>query len=138
MTSNVGSDIILEAKELTEAVKSEVEKLLQKTFRPELLNRIDAIVFFKALQKEDVEKIAHIQLQLLQRQLQQKQITLTIDDAAVHAIAERGYEPEFGARPLKRAIQHYIAVPIAQYVLKHPDAKQLKITLNKNKEIQIS
>ena len=137
MTSNIGSDIILDAQELTDVVKNEVEKILHKMFRPEFLNRIDAIVFFRTLTPDDVYRIARIQIDGLVHQLQQRNIMLTYDDAVVKEIAERGYEPEFGARPLKRAIHQYVAVPIAQYVLKHPEAKNMAIRVDKKQNIII-
>lgn len=132
MTSNIGSLLILEAKELTENVKENVEKELFKTFRPEFLNRIDAIVFFRSLTEKDVEHIARIQLNKLKQRLFDQNITLTIDDAVIHAIAERGYEKEFGARPLARAIQQYITMPISQHLLQHPGLSALHIGFKEN------
>lgn len=136
MTSNIGSHIILEAKELTDKVKDQVEQLLQKSFRPEFLNRIDAIVFFKKLSKVDVEKIAEIQLQYVINRLLDRHITLSVDDKVLAHIAEQGYSPEFGARPLKRVIQQQVLVPISQHLLKHPEAKNISLQM-KNKKIAI-
>lgn len=132
MTSNIGSEIILNATELTESVKNQVEQLLHKTFRPEFLNRIDAIIFFKRLSQEDVERIAHNQLNDLQRRLQEKQITLSISNAAIKKLVEEGYEPEFGARPLKRAIQSLITVPLSQYLLQNPEIKNITVDCKKD------
>lgn len=126
MTSNLGSDIILKAKEMTPKVKEKVETILHRTFRPEFLNRIDAICFFAKLSKKDVVEITNIQLKKLERRLKEQDITLTISDTVIKKIADLGYSPEFGARPLKRAIQQHIAVPISQFLLKHPDKKELK------------
>lgn len=137
MTSNIGSDIISNAKELTEKVKESVEALLQQTFRPEFLNRIDAIAFFRMLTQSDVEKIAHIQLHDLKVRLAEKNIVLHIADDVIKEIAQRGYVKEFGARPLKRAIQRYIMVPISQYLLRHPDTRELHVVL-KDKEIIVT
>jgi ATP-dependent Clp protease ATP-binding subunit ClpB len=137
MTSNIGSDIILEAQAINEKVKTHIEQLLRKTFRPEFLNRIDEIVFFKMLSQQDIEQIAHLQLNELKQRLAGNNIAFVIDDAAVKEIAKLGYEKEFGARPLKRAIQQYITMPISQYLLKHPDASTIAVKL-KNKEIVIS
>lgn len=136
MTSNIGSHIILEAKELTDKIKDQVEQLLQKSFRPEFLNRIDAIVFFKKLSEEDVEKIAEIQLQYVINRLLDRGITLSVDDKVLAHIAQEGYSPEFGARPLKRVIQQQVLVPISQYLLKNPEAKNISLQL-KNKKITI-
>lgn len=129
MTSNIGSDIILEAKNLTEQVKQEVEHQLHKKFRPEFLNRIDALVFFKQLTEEDVEKIAQLQLNELEGRLAKKNITLTIDPHVLQKISHLGYVKEFGARPLKRTIQQFITVPISHYLLQNPEVKKVHVTL---------
>lgn len=136
MTSNIGSHLILEAKELDDKVKDQVEQLLQKSFRPEFLNRIDAIVFFKKLSEKDVEQIAQIQLQYVINRLLDRHITLSVDDNVLAHIAREGYSPEFGARPLKRVIQQQVLVPISQYLLKRPDAKNISLQM-KNKKIVI-
>ena len=137
MTSNIGSDLILEAHQLDDAVKNQIEKLLHKYFRPEFLNRIDAIVYFRMLTHADVIRIALVQIDQLKERLGQRNITLTISQEALDKVASLGYEKEFGARPLKRAISHYIATPIAHYLLKHPDTSQLTIDL-KNDAITVS
>ncbi len=129
MTSNIGSDIILEAQELNDTVKNQIEKLLHKYFRPEFLNRIDAIVYFKMLTHADVVRIARLQVDQLRERLAQRNIELTISDDALDKVASLGYEKEFGARPLKRAIQQYVAAPISQYLLKHPEAKSVTTTV---------
>ena len=136
MTSNIGSHLILEAKELTDKIKDAVEKLLHAAFRPEFLNRIDAIIFFRKLSQEDIQKIAQIQLQTVTDRLLEKHITVTFDEDVIEYIAKEGYSPEFGARPLKRVIQQYILVPISQFLLKHPQTKTLNLQL-KNKKIVI-
>ena len=112
--------------------------MLYKTFRPEFLNRIDAIVFFKLLSRDDVKKIAIIQLDELKKRLEKQNIAFTYDDKVVTEIADRGYVPELGARPLKRAIQQYITVPISHYLLQHPEAKKIQATVDTNREISIS
>lgn len=134
MTSNIGSQEILEAKIITDDLKRSIEKQLYSVFKPEFLNRIDAIVFFKRLDPEDVKKIARIQLRLLEKRLKEQHIELVYDDAVIDEIAERGYDAELGARPLKRVIQRDITVPISHYILKHPDAKKVEVK-TKNKEI---
>ncbi len=127
MTSNIGSHLILEAQELTDKVKQQIEKLLHQHFRPEFLNRIDAIVYFKMLSTHDVVRIAKLQMQELVERLALKGVTLTVTPAALQHIAELGYEKEFGARPLKRAIQHYVSVPVSQFLLKNPEAKAITV-----------
>jgi ATP-dependent Clp protease ATP-binding subunit ClpB len=133
MTSNLGSHILLEADALTPDVKAQVEKILHATFRPEFINRIDAIVFFKKLRKEDVERIAGLQLKELQHRLKDKHITLTIADDVIAHLADLGYSPEFGARPLKRVIQQYVVVPLSQHMLHKPDARKVKVELQSGK-----
>jgi ATP-dependent Clp protease ATP-binding subunit ClpB len=132
MTSNIGSGLILEANELTNEVKQQIEKILHKTFRPEFLNRIDAIVYFKKLTEKDVQQIAHIQIAHLEKRLAERNTKLHISNDAIARIAELGYSPEFGARPLKRAVQNHITVPISQFLLKHPDAKDVHVELKNN------
>ncbi|PKN03736.1 type VI secretion system ATPase TssH [Candidatus Dependentiae bacterium HGW-Dependentiae-1] len=137
MTSNIGSDIILQEKEISHAVREKIDKLLHKAFRPEFLNRIDEIVYFNMLSQEAVEKIAHIHIAELQKRLQEKNIKLTVADAVISEVAEKGYVPEFGARPLKRIIQSFIAVPVSHYVLKNPETKEISVSL-KNKQIVVT
>lgn len=135
MTSNIGSHLILESKELNEKVKDQVEALLQKSFRPEFLNRIDAIVFYRKLNEKDVAQIAEIQLEALTNRLLEKHITLTIDDDVVDYLAQEGYSPEYGARPLKRTIQQLVMVPVSQHLLKNPEVKNISLQLKNNKII---
>ena len=129
MTSNIGSELILHTKELTDEVKHQIDELLHKHFRPEFLNRIDSIVYFRMLTEADVQKIAKLQLHELEKRLKEQNITLTIDDKVIKELAQRGYEKEFGARPLKRAIQRYVTVPISQYLLQNPDTKKIHVKL---------
>lgn len=138
MTSNIGSEQILEARALTDQLKRSIEDKLYKTFRPEFLNRIDAIVFFKLLSQDDVKKIARIQLDELKKRLEKQNITLKYDDSVITEIAHRGYVPELGARPLKRAIQQYITVPISHFLLKNPEARKIAITCKKDEGIIIN
>lgn len=129
MTSNIGSELILAARTINDTVKRDIEQLLQKNFRPEFLNRIDAIVFFKTLTQQDMVKIAEIQIHLLQKRLVEQNITLTVAPDVLTKIAEEGYEPEFGARPLKRALQNLVIVPLAQFLLHKPETKAVSIRL---------
>lgn len=123
MTSNIGSHLILEAKEVNEKVKQEIEKLLFSHFRPEFLNRIDETVYFKSLQRNDLNSIAGIQLAQLQKRLSEQNISLSWTNQALDLLAQIGFEPEFGARPMKRAIQSQVINPLATEVLKHPDKR---------------
>lgn len=137
MTSNIGSDIILAAKELDAKVKQAIEQRLYTTFKPEFLNRIDDIVFFRMLQQKDVIHIADIQLHILQQRLLEQGIMLTISDKAKAFVAEQGYVQEFGARPLKRTIQRLISIPLSHYLLQNPGKKQIEVSL-KNDAIVIA
>jgi ATP-dependent Clp protease ATP-binding subunit ClpB len=132
MTSNIGSSVILEAQAIDNSVKQQLDKLLHQYFRPEFLNRIDAIIYFKMLTQEDVVRIAHLQIDQLTKRLAVNHQELTIDEAVYEKIASLGYEKEFGARPLKRAIQQYISVPLSQYILAHPEQKKFSVTVKKD------
>ena len=126
MTSNLGSEIILAARGITEEVKRQVEALLRKTFKPEFLNRIDAIAFFNGLSQKDVARIAKIQLEEVTKRLSERHIAISFDESVIEFLAEHGYEPEFGARPLKRAIQQYVTAPLSQFLLKTPGAHTIR------------
>ncbi|MCL2186738.1 MAG: ATP-dependent chaperone ClpB [Treponema sp.] len=116
MTSNLGSDLILEAKD-TQTVRDSLMELLKQSFRPEFLNRIDETVIFNRLSKNDIGKIVDIQLTRLKERLAERKITLCLTDAAKSLLAERGYDPLFGARPLKRTIQAELENPLAKQVI---------------------
>ena len=121
LTSNLGSAAILEgidyAGDLSETAKAEVERLLKASFRPEFLNRLDEIVFFKPLTKEQISNIVKLLSKELAARLQEKQLALQITDKAVEHIVENGYDPVFGARPLKRYMQHALETAIAKRIL---------------------
>lgn len=124
MTSNLGSDIIMAAGEITAKVRAELEKLLLSSFRPEFLNRIDETIFFRSLMPTDMEHIVKVQIDLVKKRLAEKNIEITVTPAVINFLAKVGYLKEFGARPLKRAIQQYLVSPLAVEILKNPD-KQL-------------
>ncbi|MBI5545070.1 MAG: ATP-dependent chaperone ClpB, partial [Deltaproteobacteria bacterium] len=121
MTSNIGSQLIQEAMSrhegLTPTVKREVMEALRVEFRPEFLNRVDEVVIFEALGREHIERIVDIQLKRLRKLLAEKRMELELTDEAKRFLAERGYDPVFGARPLKRAIQRYVQDPLAMKLL---------------------
>jgi len=116
MTSNLGSDLILEAKE-PQTLRDSLLELLKQSFRPEFLNRIDETVIFNRLGKSEIGKIVDIQLTRLSERLAERKITLKLTDAAKGLLAERGYDPMFGARPLKRTIQSDLENPLAKQVI---------------------
>lgn len=122
MTSNIGSDKLLEHLEKTkgitkEAILAVLEPQLKAHFRPEFLNRLDDILPFFPLRREDMEKIVIIQLDQLKGRLADKDIGLTWDDKTLKLLAEEGYDPYFGARPLKRLIQTKVANPLSKGIL---------------------
>ncbi|MDR1929641.1 MAG: ATP-dependent chaperone ClpB [Treponema sp.] len=116
MTSNLGSDLILEAKK-PEAIRDALTELLKQSFRPEFLNRIDETVIFNRLGKNEIGKIVDIQLRRLEERLSERKITLKLNAAARELLADRGYDPMFGARPLKRAIQADLENPLAKAII---------------------
>jgi ATP-dependent Clp protease ATP-binding subunit ClpB len=116
MTSNIGSDLILEAKDMAQ-VRAGIEGLLRSTFKPEFINRIDETVVFERLGKERILAIVDIQLAHLARRMADRNITLEVTKEAKAHLAEAGYDPNFGARPLKRAMQSLLQNPLASEIL---------------------
>jgi ATP-dependent Clp protease ATP-binding subunit ClpB len=137
MTSNIGSEAILEAQSITDELRHTIEQKLYKTFKPEFINRIDAIVFFKRLEQNDVKKIANIQLNILIKRLKEQNIELAIKDEVIDSAAREGYVPELGARPLKRVIQQSIVIPISHYLLNNPGTKKITVSGTIEKGIHI-
>ncbi|MCW5799778.1 MAG: hypothetical protein LZF60_80344 [Nitrospira sp.] len=121
MTSNIGSQHILEAQQAGasyETMKNQVTGELRAHFRPEFLNRVDEIVVFHALGNEHLAKIVEIQLERLRARLMERRITLTVTPEALQNLGRRGYDPVYGARPLKRLIQQEIETPMARQLIK--------------------
>ena len=116
MTSNIGSQFITE-EESREARSRLVMDALRAHFRPEFLNRIDEVIIFDRLTEDDVKKIVEIQLRRLTKRLEQQKITLDLSSSAKELIAREGYDPVYGARPLKRAIQKEILDPLSIDIL---------------------
>ncbi|MBI2344791.1 AAA family ATPase [Candidatus Dependentiae bacterium] len=135
MTSNIGSELILKTKEINEEIKFEIEKLLHKAFRPEFLNRIDEIIFFNMISESMIKNIAKIHIKDFEKRMTSKEIKIEVTDKALDLIAQEGYEPEFGARPLKRAIQQLLVVPVSRHILMHPNTKNITIDAKNNKII---
>ena len=116
MTSNLGSHLIAEIRD-EDRMREEVMEIVRQHFRPEFLNRVDDIVIFHPLKKEDIARIIEIQLGFLQKVLDQKHLNLTLTERAKEFLARIGYDPVYGARPLKRAIQQYLQNPLAMELL---------------------
>jgi ATP-dependent Clp protease ATP-binding subunit ClpB len=122
MTSNVGSQRILQFKgsvigEVYDRMKDAVTDELRKHFRPEFLNRVDDVIVFHALSEKDLAKIVDIQLGRLRERLAERNITLTLTDAAKAHIVKVGYDPAFGARPLKRVLQKEVETNLSRKLL---------------------
>jgi ATP-dependent Clp protease ATP-binding subunit ClpB len=125
MTSNIGSEILQQAIENGnfekdsewEKAKREVLELMKRMIRPELLNRIDEIVVFKPLMKEQVREIVKLQLARLQKRFSDKNIELTCSEESIDYLADKGYQPDLGARPIKRAVQKYVIDRLSIFML---------------------
>ncbi len=117
MTSNLGSHVIKGFRGEHELMEKEVKKILEVHFRPEFLNRVDEVIIFRALSQEVIQKILDIQIGELRKRLKQKKIDIKISSAAKKALAEKGYDPVYGVRPLKRVIQQDIQNPLALQLL---------------------
>ena len=129
MTSNMGSQLIQQRFEslgdkqgaardrMIEGTKNEVLDMLKKTIRPEFLNRIDDIIMFEPLTRPQIEQIVHIQVAGIQRLLATQDVTLQVADSAISLIADAGFDPEFGARPVKRALQRMLLNDLSRALL---------------------
>ncbi len=117
MTSNLGSHVIKGFRGEHELMEKEVKKILEVHFRPEFLNRVDEVIIFRALSQEVIQKILDIQIGELRKRLKEKKIDIKISPAAKKLLAEKGYDPVYGVRPLKRVIQQDIQNPLALQLL---------------------
>ena len=120
MTSNLGSDIIQQkaGEENYESMKQAVMEVVGTHFRPEFINRVDEVVVFHPLGESQIQGIARVQIEILNRRLKEQELSLELDEAAMKLLSDVGYDPVYGARPLKRAIQRMIENPLAQRLLK--------------------
>ena len=121
LTSNLGSEFLLngicEDGSILPEAREQVEQLLRHSFRPEFLNRLDETVFYKPLTREDMTRIIDLQAEKLNRRLAQQQITLTLTEAAKDLIITNSYDPQYGARPLRRYMQHTVETMLAKKIL---------------------
>ena len=143
LTSNLGSDLILEdleksrangKNELSDEAKSAIDQLLKRQFRPEFLNRLDDIVYYKSLTKQEIGSIVDLMLADLRKRLADKQLNLVVTDAAKNAIIDGGYDPIYGARPLKRYIQAHVETMIAKEIIGGAHAAGDTLTVDANAE----
>lgn len=144
MTSNIGSEYLLEGinayGEITEKTEVAVMELLKNYFRPEFLNRIDEIVLYKPLNKEAIGKIVELLLKDLQKRLVERRITVSLTPKAIETIIELGFDPAYGARPLKRYLQKYIETMIGKEIIQGNvhEGQTLSIDVNSNGDFYIA
>jgi ATP-dependent Clp protease ATP-binding subunit ClpB len=135
MTSNIGAEYLVAQPEGddTEKVRDVVMAEVRARFRPEFLNRIDEIILFHRLKREQMGRIVDIQLTRLQKLLDDRKITLSLDAKARQWLAEKGYDPAYGARPLKRAIQKAVQDPLSELILagRIKDGERVSISAGK-------
>ncbi len=133
MTSNLGSQHIQESPGNGEEMENKVNEMLRNYFRPEFLNRIDEVVIFSGLKRADLLKIAKIQIGYLRERLAEKNLGIELSEKAVTRLVDIGYDPAFGARPLKRSVQKYIQDPLASKILKgsFKNSSTVKVDLDK-------
>ncbi len=134
MTSNIGSDLLLEQPEIDDKLKDELRMRLREHFRPEFLNRVDETLFFHSLKLEHLIKIVDIQLDELSERLLEQGITLDVSESAREYMAQTGFDPVFGARPLKRIIVREVETPVSRMMIggELPEGSMLKIDSNGN------
>jgi ATP-dependent Clp protease ATP-binding subunit ClpC len=145
MTSNIGAGVIksrtglgfhtedeaMSGTKMKELLRGEVDRF----FRPEFLNRVDELIYFKPLSKDDVKQIVDVQLQDVYKRLKNKGITMVLGDAAKNFLLDKGYSPEFGARPMRRAIERYIEDPLSEEILRggFPEGSRLEVDVGDDK-----
>jgi ATP-dependent Clp protease ATP-binding subunit ClpB len=134
MTSNVGSPYLIENAndqgEIADGVRRQVLAELRAQFRPEFLNRVDELVLFKPLTLEEIKRIVDLQLRLLSLRLAERQITVELTDAAKEHVARNGYDPVYGARPLKRFLQRHVETPLARMLLAEDAGDRHRISVD--------
>lgn len=133
LTSNLGSQFLLDGidrnGDISEAARTQVDALLKRSFRPEFLNRLDEIVFYKPLTRENITGIIDLLIADLNRRLADKQLTVTLTDAAKAFIVEESYDPAFGARPLRRYVQHSVETLLGRKIIADDIAPGTKLTV---------
>jgi len=136
MTSNLGADFLVNQPEGqdTDAVKDQVMAVVRSAFRPEFLNRIDEIILFHRLKRSEMTKIVDIQMRRLSKLLEDRKIEIKLEPAAREWLAEKGWDPAYGARPLKRVIQKSIQDPLAEMILAGHVKDGEKVTISAGKQ----
>lgn len=133
LTSNIGTEL-LTGQEDADSLRGKIMDRFKEHFRPEFMNRIDEIVVFNSLKEKDILRIIDIQLEILKKRLEQRHILISVAKDAKMFLAQQGYDPAYGARPLKRAIQKLVQDPIALGLLKGDFKEQDRITVSSNKK----
>ena len=138
LTSNLGSEYLLgginDDGTIQESAREQVQALLRRSFRPEFLDRLDEIVFYKPLTRENVTKIIDLQIAALNRRLEDQQITVALTEAAKEHIVDEAYNPEFGARPLRRYVQHTVETMLSKRLLKGDITPGQTVTVDTSEE----
>ena len=141
MTSNLGSAYIQSQfekindknhDEIVEETKKEVMNMLKKTIRPEFLNRIDETIMFLPLTKDEIAQVVSLQMNAVKKMLEPQGFTLNVTDAAIRYLADAGYDPEFGARPVKRAIQRLVLNDLSKKILAEEVSREKPIVIDAN------
>jgi ATP-dependent Clp protease ATP-binding subunit ClpB len=136
MTSNLGSQIIKDLSQDYEKMEKEMQAILDRHFRPEFLNRVDEILIFKALSKQTILQIVKLQIEELQDRMKERKITIEVSSNAQKLLAEKGYDPAYGARPLKRIVQKHIQNPLALEILEgqYKEGDVIRVDVNEKNE----
>lgn len=131
LTSNLGADLIKKSTEVGfgaqegsldyDHIKDKIEGAVKKQFKPEFINRLNDMIIFRPLNKEALLQVIEIEIKKMQNRLQRREVYLTLDDKAKNFLVEKGFQPEMGARPLRRTIEQYLEDPLAEKLLMHPD-----------------
>ncbi len=134
LTSNLGSDMILDGIDkngnISDAAREQVHALLRRSFRPEFLNRLDEIVFYRPLTRRDISEIVDLQIASLVKRLAERRLKLVITDAAKSHIITAGYDPVYGARPMRRYLQNSVETPVARTIIAHDLAPDTTLTVD--------
>lgn len=134
MTSNLGSDLIRRTTEVGfgvqegipdyKTMEDKIDKAVKKHFKPEFINRLDGVVIFRALDKNLLLNVINIEVEKLEKRLKKKEITLELNQESKEFLVNKGYQPEMGARPLRRSIEQYLEDPLAELVLREPEGQK--------------
>lgn len=120
-------------------IKEKIEKEVLKQFKPEFLNRLDGMVIFHPLTRDDLIHVIEIEVTKLQKRIAQKEVSITLDDNAKAFLIDKGFEPERGARPLRRKIEEFLADPLTDEILRHPgESRSYLVTTNQDELVFIN